>query len=184
MQSVELVMLETFDSSEESPHFAENLMVLSELMVKSLGQGFEGLSMAVLENLFSVVALVKYGFVRKAIAAAAEAVVAVEDDVLAPYNAEPIPSLRLVNCHHPFQQKPWVSYTAVYPQSVKYEAYPVRFYVALAAETLGVSFLPLASAYPPQPLHEANFSLILLHLAIAEEGQVTAPWVDSKGVGL
>lgn len=49
---------------------------------------------------------------------------------------------------------------------------------------LDESSLPLASFCLLRPWHEASFSLIPLHLAIAVEEQAIVPWVDSMVVVL
>lgn len=75
-------------------------------MAKSSALGVADRHTAVLENLFVAAAQEKCGFARAVIAAVVEDVAAAEAGVPEPCNVEPIPSLRLAGCLHPFPQKP------------------------------------------------------------------------------
>lgn len=63
----------------------------------------------------------------------------------------------------------------VYPRSKTSATYFALSYVALTLVILDESFPLLASACLLQLLLAANFSLILLHLAIVEAVQATVP---------
>jgi hypothetical protein len=92
----------------------------------------------VLENLVvAVILVVKHGFVKEAIAAVEYVVGGVNGPE--PYNAVPIPNLRLVDYLHPFQRKPKGSYTVEFPHLEMSATYPVRSYAALASKILAVS---------------------------------------------
>lgn len=56
-------------------------------------------------SLFSASVRANSDYAKEAIAVA-EPVVAVEDDALVPYNAEPILDWHLEDYHHPFRRKP------------------------------------------------------------------------------
>jgi hypothetical protein len=74
-----------------------------------------------------VLALETSAIVKEVVAAVAGSVVAVEDGVLGPCNAEPIRAKHLEDFHHPFQQIPLGSYMAESPHSTTFSTYPVRF---------------------------------------------------------
>lgn len=88
---------------------------------------------------------------KEAVAAVADSAVAVGDGALVPYNAEPIRAKLPVDCHPPFQQKPWESYKAVFPLSMTILTFLARFSVAPIEVTPVVSSLPLAYACPLLP---------------------------------
>ena len=139
---------------------------------------------AVRENLFVAVAQGRCGFAREAIAAVVEFAAAAEVDVPAPYNAEPIPGLRLASCLPPFPQIPWESCMEESPHSRRFATCPVQFSFAPTVRLLVSSSLLLASSYPPQLWHEASSSSILPHLATAVEELATVPWAGLKVAGL
>ena len=112
-----------------------------------------------LENLVVAgAALEKSGLARGVNLADVVFAVAVEDDVLEPYNVGPILSSHLVDSLHPFPQKPWESYMVEFLQSKTFSTCLVRSSVALNAVTPGASSPLLASACLLLPLRVANFS--------------------------
>jgi hypothetical protein len=127
--------------------------------------------MAELENLSFVPAQAKLDPGMEAIVVvvvvAAGFVAAVEDGVLAPCSAAPIPSWHLEDCRLPYQQKPWESCMEGFRHSKTSSACLALSFVALIVVTLVESSLPLASVCLLPPWRATSSSSILLHLAIA-----------------
>lgn len=130
-----------------------------------------GHHIAELENLSFVPAQAKLDPGMEAIvvvaAAAAGFVAVVEDGVLAPCSAAPIPSWHLEDCRLPCQQKPWESCMEGSRRSKTSSACLALSFVALIVVTLVESSLPLASVCLLRPWRATSSSSILLHLAIA-----------------
>ena len=111
--------------------------------------------MAELENLSSVPAQAKLDPGMEAVVvvvvAAAGFVAVVEDGVLAPCSAAPIPSWHLEDCRLPCQRKPWESCMEGFRRSETSSACLALSFVALIVVTLVESSPPLAFVYLLRP---------------------------------
>lgn len=92
--------------------------------------------------------LVRYGSAMATVAAAA-VLAFVAADVPEPCIVGPIPSLRSVDFHHPFQRRPLESCKVVFLHSAMFLACLALSYVAPTAKTPVLSSPLLASVYPP-----------------------------------
>jgi hypothetical protein len=142
----------TFDNLEENPRMAEIQKDRSVWMgVLWTMMDVEGMSP---ESPFSASAPVKLAVRLSTAVALAVAVV----DELVPYSAEPILGWHLLSFHHPYQQRPWESYTEESLQLKTFEAFLALSSSALTLVILVAFSLLLASVCLLQPWPGASFS--------------------------